>query len=82
MGGSSKPPKPTQEQLAAETRAQKRLDDETEKNERRLKALARGKSGSQSLLAQGGGGGTSASRANAPAGMPTNNGFMGYRGGR
>lgn len=90
MGGSSKPPKPTQEQLAAETRAQKRLDDETEKNERRLKALARGKSGTQSLLAQGGSNSSAnvAGRANAVAGRFTGNSYsgnfgnMGIRGGR
>ena len=66
--GFLKPPKPapkSQEELAAESRAQKSLDDETAQNEKRLKALARGKLGTQSLLvsnATASGGGSKGSK--------------------
>ena len=46
-----KVPKPTQQEIASVARQQRALDEETGKNERRLKAVARGRLGSSSLLA-------------------------------
>lgn len=46
-----KPPKPTQQENAAVARQARLLDEETAKNEKRLKATARGRLGSASLLA-------------------------------
>ena len=50
-----KAPEPTAQELAAVERQTRLLDDEMEENERRLKAVARGKLGSKSLLAKAGG---------------------------
>jgi hypothetical protein len=51
MGGSApKPPPPTPQEKALEARTERRLDEEIERTERRLKAQARGKVGAQSLL--------------------------------
>lgn len=51
MGGSAKAPKPTAEQVALERRQRGLLQEETAESERRMKAIARGKLGKQSLLA-------------------------------
>jgi len=48
-----KAPKPTAQELAVVERQSRMLDEEMEEGEKRLKALARGKLGSKSLLAQG-----------------------------
>jgi hypothetical protein len=49
-----KAPKPTAQELAGVARQSRMIDDETEEMEKRLKAQARGKLGSKSLLAKGG----------------------------
>jgi len=48
-----KAPKPTAQELAVVERQSRMLDEEMEESEKRLKALARGKLGSKSLLAKG-----------------------------
>lgn len=59
-----KAPEPTAQELAGVARQSRMLDEETEEMEKRLKAAARGKLGSKSLLAKatkktsGGGRGT------------------------
>lgn len=50
MGSTPKAPAPTAEQKALERRQRMMLDDEIEETEDRLKALARGQLGRQSLL--------------------------------
>ena len=50
--GSNNAPEKTAEQEAMETLQRKRLNEETASSERRLKAMARGKLGKQSLLSQ------------------------------
>lgn len=64
FGSSFKPEKPkkTAEMLAAEKRMQMALDKETEEEEARLKAAARGRLGSASLLGGQSKRGTSRSR--------------------
>ena len=52
MGGTPDGPEKTAEQLAMETMQRRRLNEETASSERRLKAMARGKLGKQSLLSQ------------------------------
>ena len=52
-----KAPEPTAQELAVVERQSRMLDEEMEENEKRLKALARGKLGSKSLLAKAGGAG-------------------------
>jgi hypothetical protein len=47
-----KAPEPTAQELAGVERQSRMLDDETEEMEKRLKAAARGKLGSKSLLAK------------------------------
>ena len=47
-----KMPEPTAQELAGVERQSRMLDDETEQLEKRLKATARGKLGSKSLLAK------------------------------
>jgi hypothetical protein len=47
-----KAPKPTAQELAGVARQSRMLDEETEEIEKRLKAAARGKLGSKSLLAK------------------------------
>lgn len=47
-----KAPKPTAQELAVVERQSRQLDEEMEESEKRLKALARGKLGSKSLLAK------------------------------
>jgi hypothetical protein len=49
-----KAPKPTAQELAGVARQSRMIDEETEEMEKRLKAQARGKLGSKSLLAKGG----------------------------
>lgn len=49
-----KAPKPTAEETALVARQSRQVDEETEQLEKRLKAQARGKLGSKSLLAKGG----------------------------
>lgn len=51
---SPKAPKPTAQELAGVQRQSRMLDEETEEMEKRLKSAARGKLGSQSMLAKGG----------------------------
>jgi len=55
MGFMKRPkaPEPTAQELAVVERQSRQLDEEMEESEKRLKALARGKLGSKSLLAQG-----------------------------
>ena len=48
-----KAPEPTAQELAVVERQSRQLDEEMEESEKRLKALARGKLGSKSLLAKG-----------------------------
>jgi len=48
-----KAPEPTAQELAVVERQSRMLDEEMEESEKRLKALARGKLGSKSLLARG-----------------------------
>ena len=50
-----KTPEPTAQEKAVVERQSRMLDEEMEENEKRLKALARGKLGSKSLLAKAGG---------------------------
>ena len=50
-----KAPKPTAQEKAVVERQSRMLDEEMEESEKRLKALARGKLGSKSLLAKAGG---------------------------
>ncbi len=47
-----KAPEPTAQELAAEQRTSRMLDEEIEESEKRLKAAARSKLGASSLLAQ------------------------------
>ncbi len=47
-----KAPEPTAQELAVVERQSRMLDEEMEESEKRLKALARGKLGSRSLLAK------------------------------
>ena len=47
-----KAPEPTAQELAGVARQSRMLDEETEEMEKRLKAAARGKLGSKSLLAK------------------------------
>ena len=49
-----KAPEPTAQELAVVERQSRQLDEEMEENEKRLKAIARGKLGSKSLLAKAG----------------------------
>ncbi len=49
-----KAPEPTAQELAGVARQSRMIDEETEEVEKRLKAAARGKSGSKSLLAKSG----------------------------
>ena len=49
-----KAPEPTAQELAGVARQSRMIDEETEEMEKRLKAAARGKSGSSSLLAKAG----------------------------
>tara|TARA_Y100000114_G_scaffold101537_1_gene94724 strand:- start:331 stop:633 length:303 start_codon:yes stop_codon:yes gene_type:complete len=48
-----KAPKPTAQELAVVDRQSRQLDEEIEESEKRLKAIARGRLGSASLLAPG-----------------------------
>ena len=52
-----KTPEPTAQEKAVVERQSRMLDEEMEESEKRLKALARGKLGSKSLLAKSGGAG-------------------------
>ncbi len=49
-----KAPEPTAQELAGVARQSRMIDEETKEMEKRLKATARGKSGSTSLLAKAG----------------------------
>ena len=49
-----KAPEPTAQELAGVARQSRMIDEETEEMEKRLKAAARGKGGSRSLLAKAG----------------------------
>ena len=52
-----KTPEPTAQEKAVVERQSRMLDEEMEESEKRLKALARGRLGSKSLLAKAGGAG-------------------------
>lgn len=54
MGFMKRPktPEPTAQELAVVERQSRQLDEEMEESEKRLKAIARGKLGSKSLLAK------------------------------
>ena len=65
-----KAPEPTAQELAGVARQSRMIDEETEEMEKRLKAAARGKSGSKSLLAQAG-------KASKKSGGVSRRGMMG-----
>jgi len=68
-----KAPEPTQQEIASVARQQRMLDEETGQNERRLKAVARGRLGSSSLLASATAGGKASASSSGSSG--------GFRGG-
>jgi len=63
-----KAPKPTAQELAVVERQSRMLDEEMEESEKRLKALARGKLGSKSLLANSASKSTSGTKGAGGAG--------------
>ena len=69
-----KAPKPTAQELAGVARQSRMIDEETEEMEKRLKAQARGKLGSKSLLAKSG------KRASGTSGRGSMMGGGGYTG--
>jgi hypothetical protein len=75
-----KPPKPTAEETAMVERQRRELDEETEEQEKRLKAVARGTLGTKSLLAPGmsktGGAAKGPSRGRGGMGTLTGGGLM------
>lgn len=72
-----KAPKPTAQELAVVERQSRMLDEEMEESEKRLKALARGKLGSKSLLAKSAAKSTSGTKGARGAGRAG----AGYSGG-
>lgn len=66
-----KAPEPSAQELAVVERQSRRLDEEIEESEKRLKAIARGRLGSASLLASG-----TASSTGTRAGKSTGKGSM------
>lgn len=77
-----KAPKPTAQDLAVVERQSRQLDEEMEESEKRLKALARGKLGSKSLLAQGASKSTSGAKgAGGTRGGGARRSGAGYSGG-
>jgi hypothetical protein len=82
---SPKAPKPTAEETAMVERQRRELDEETEEQEKRLKAVARGTLGTKSLLAPGisrtGGAAKKASRGRGGMGILPGGGLVGGIGG-
>lgn len=75
---SPKAPEPTAQELAVVERQSRMLDEEMEESEKRLKALARGKLGSKSLLAKSAAKSTSSTkRAGGAGAMRTGAGYSG-----
>ncbi len=70
-----KAPEPTAQELAVVERQSRRLDEEIEEQEKRLKAIARGRLGTASLLAQ-------AQPTSTGSGRPRGGSLMGARTGR
>ena len=71
-----KAPEPTAQELAVVERQSRRLDEEIEESEKRLKAIARGRLGAASLLAPG----IQTSTGSARATGSTRSGSRGSRG--
>jgi hypothetical protein len=69
-------PEPTAQELAVVERQSRQLDEEMEENEKRLKAIARGKLGSKSLLAKAGSAKSATRGASAMSGMGYSGGGM------
>ena len=73
-----KAPEPTAQELAVVERQSRMLDEEMEESEKRLKALARGKLGSKSLLAKSASKSTSGTKgAKGGGGMRAGAGYSG-----
>ena len=73
-----KAPEPTAQELAVVERQSRQLDEEMEESEKRLKAIARGKLGSKSLLAKSAAKSTSGTKgAKVGAGMRAGAGYSG-----
>ena len=70
-----KAPEPTAQEIAVVERQSRRLDEEIEEQEKRLKAIARGRLGTASLLAQ-------AQPTSTGSGRPRGGSLMGARTGR
>ena len=77
-----KAPEPTAQELAGVARQSRMLDEETEELEKRLKAAARGKLGSKSLLAKASKKTASGTPRTGFSGFGGFGGFGGYGGGR
>jgi hypothetical protein len=69
-------PEPTAQELAVVERQSRQLDEEMEESEKRLKAIARGKLGTRSLLAKAG----SAKSATRGASAMSGTGYSGSSG--
>jgi hypothetical protein len=73
-----KAPEPTAQELAVVERRSRMLDEEMEESEKRLKAIARGKLGSKSLLAKSASKSTSGTKgAKGAAGSRTGSAYSG-----
>ena len=70
-------PEPTAQELAVVERQSRMLDEEMEESEKRLKALARGKLGSKSLLAKSAAKSTSGAKGARGAGAGYSGGLTG-----
>ena len=78
MGFMKRPkaPEPTAQEKAVVVRQSRMLDEEMEESEKRLKALARGKLGSKSLLAKSASNSTSGTKgAKGAGGMRAGTGY-------
>ena len=69
-------PEPTAQELAVVERQSRQLDEEMEESDKRLKAIARGKLGSKSLLAKAGSAKSATRGASAMSGMGYSGGGM------
>ena len=69
-------PEPTAQELAVVERQSRQLDEEMEESEKRLKAIARGKLGTRSLLAKAGSAKSATRGASAMSGMGYSGGGM------
>ena len=76
-----KAPEPTAQELAGVARQSRMLDEETEEMEKRLKAAARGKLGSKSLLAKARGSKSGGTRGSMIGGSTGSTGGTGGTGG-